>query len=140
MLRLRGVNHIAIICSDYQASLGFYCSVLGCRIISEEYRAERRSMMTKLSLGGEYLIELFTFPDSPDRPSYPEACGLRHLAFTVENLAQTVQELERMGVPHEPVRTAPNGEQCCFIHDPDGLPIELVSSQPPSSTIGPFYA
>lgn len=140
MLRIRKVNHIAVICSDYQASLGFYCRVLGCQIISEEYRADRRSMMTKLSLNGEYLIELFTFPDSPDRPSYPEACGLRHLAFTVEDMIQTIQELERMGVPHESVRTAPNGEQCCFIHDPDGLPIEFVSSQPPSSSLGPFYA
>lgn len=140
MLRLRRVNHIAIICSDYQVSLGFYCRVLGCRIISEEYRADRRSMMTKLSLNGEYFIELFTFPDSPVRPSYPEACGLRHLAFTVDDMAQTIQELEHMGVPHEPVRTAPNGEQCCFIHDPDGLPIEFVSMQPLSSSIGPFYA
>ncbi len=126
MLRLQSVNHIAIIASDYTRSLTFYTQVLGMEVLSEEYRAERQSMMTCLGLHGQYLIELFTFPDSPPRPSYPEACGLRHLAFSVPDIEETVATLDRMGIAHEPIRTTPEGGQCCFIHDPDGLPIELV--------------
>ena len=82
MLHLKSVNHIAIIASDYNRSRSFYTQVLGMEVIGEEYRAERNSMMGRLALNGEYLIELFSFPGSPSRPSYPEACGLRHLAFT----------------------------------------------------------
>ena len=126
MLHLKSVNHIAIIASDYNRSRSFYTQVLGMEVIGEEYRAERNSMMGRLALNGEYLIELFSFPDSPPRPSYPEACGLRHLAFTVADITESVSVLERMQVAHEPVRTAPNGEKFCFFHDPDGLPIELV--------------
>ena len=126
MLHLKSVNHIAIIASDYNRSRSFYTQVLGMEVIGEEYRAERNSMMGRLALNGEYLIELFSFPGSPPRPSYPEACGLRHLAFTVADITEAVYVLERMQVAHEPVRTAPNGEKFCFFHDPDGLPIELV--------------
>ena len=86
MLHLKSVNHIAIIASDYNRSRSFYTQVLGMEVIDEEYRAERNSMMGRLALNGEYLIELFSFPDSPSRPSYPEACGLRHLAFTVADI------------------------------------------------------
>ena len=126
MLHLKSVNHIAIIASDYNRSRSFYTQVLGMEVIGEEYRAERNSMMGRLALNGEYLIELFSFPDSPPRPSYPEACGLRHLAFTVADITEAVSVLERMQVAHEPIRTVPNGEKICFFHDPDGLPIELV--------------
>lgn len=127
MLKLKNVNHIAIICSDYPRSLAFYRDVLGLRLIDEEYRAARRSMLARLALGDRYLVELFTFPDSPARLSYPEACGLRHLAFEVSNMEEAIAELDRMNVPHEPIRENPDGERCCFLHDPDGLPVELVS-------------
>ena len=82
MLHLKSVNHSAIIASDYNCSRSFYTQVLGMEVIGEEYRAERNSMMGRLALNGEYLVELFSFAGSPPRPSYPEACGLRHLAFT----------------------------------------------------------
>ena len=111
MLHLKSVNHIAIIASDYNRSRSFYTQVLGMEVIGEEYREERNSMMGRLALNGEYLIELFSFPGSPPRPSYPEACGLRHLAFTVADITEAVSVLERMQVAHEPVRTAPNGEK-----------------------------
>lgn len=126
MLKLQSVNHIAIIVSDYNRSLTFYTQVLGMEVISEEYREHRNSMMCRLTLNGEYLIELFTFPDSPPRLSYPEACGLRHLAFSVADLAKTISDLDQMQIPHEPLRITSEGEKCCFIHDPDGLPIEIV--------------
>lgn len=126
MLQLEKVDHIAIICSDYPRSLAFYRDVLGLRLIDEEYRAERHSMLSRLALGERYLVELFTFPDSPARPSYPEACGLRHLAFRVPDIEEALAELDKMNVPHEPLREIPSGGRCCFLHDPDGLPIELV--------------
>lgn len=127
MLQLNNVNHIAIICSDYQRSLQFYTQVLGCTLISEEYRDERRSVLTRLALNGFYTIELFSFPDYVQRPSYPEALGLRHLAFTVNNLDQAVEELDRLGVEHEAIRDLPT-MRILFFADPDGLPIELVEA------------
>lgn len=127
MLQLNNVNHIAIICSDYQRSLQFYTQVLGCTLISEEYRDERRSVLTRLALNGHYTIELFSFPDYVQRPSYPEALGLRHLAFTVNNLDQAVEELDRLGVAHEAIRDLPT-MRILFFADPDGLPIELVEA------------
>lgn len=128
-LNILAVNHIAIICSDYNASLAFYRDILGMELISEVYREERSSMMAKLSMNGQYLIELFTFPDSPKRPSYPEACGLRHLAFSVANLDDTFEYMTAKGVECESIRTAPDGERCFFTHDPDGLPIEFVENK-----------
>lgn len=124
-MKLNVVNHIAIICSEYEQSLKFYCELLGFEIISEEYRAERKSMMTKLALNGTYLIELFTFPDSPARLTNPEACGLRHLAFTVSDIEEVLKELDTLAYPHEPLRVLPSGERCFFMKDPDGLPIEI---------------
>lgn len=128
-MRLSNVNHIAIICSDYKESLRFYCEILGMEIISEEYRVERQSMMTKLSLNGEYLIELFTFPNTPARPTNPEACGLRHLALSVEDIDEVLAELDNRNYPHEPLRTLENGERLFFMKDPDGLPIEIVETR-----------
>jgi len=127
--KILAVNHIAIICSDYNASLAFYRDILGMELISEVYREERSSMMAKLSMNGQYLIELFTFPDSPKRPSYPEACGLRHLAFSVANLDDTFEYMTAKGVECEAIRTTPDGERCFFTHDPDGLPIEFVENK-----------
>lgn len=126
MLHLNKVHHIAVICSDYQRSLDFYTQVLGFRILAEHYRKERQSYKTDLALGDEYVIELFSFPSPPRRATHPEATGLRHLAFEVENLKGEVRELNRLGIAHEEVRTDEfTGKRFLFLQDPDGLPIEL---------------
>lgn len=126
MLHLNKVHHIAVICSDYQRSLDFYTQVLGFRILAEHYRKERQSYKTDLALGDEYVIELFSFPSPPRRVTHPEATGLRHLAFEVENLEGEVRELNRLGIAHEEVRTDEfTGKRFLFLQDPDGLPIEL---------------
>ena len=126
MLHLNKVHHIAVICSDYQRSLDFYTQVLGFRILAEHYRKERQSYKTDLALGDEYVIELFSFPTPPRRATHPEATGLRHLAFEVENLEGEVRELNRLGIAHEEVRTDEfTGKRFLFLQDPDGLPIEL---------------
>ncbi|MBR1469346.1 MAG: VOC family protein [Prevotella sp.] len=126
MLHLNKVHHIAIICSDYSRSLDFYTRVLGLRILAEHYRAERQSYKTDLALGEDYVIELFSFPSPPPRPTHPEAAGLRHLAFEVNDVAETLRELDALGIPHEAVRTDEyTGRQFLFFQDPDGLPIEV---------------
>lgn len=126
MLHLNRVHHIAIICSDYQRSLNFYVNNLGFRVMAEHYRAERQSYKTDLALGNEYVIELFSFPSPPARVTRPEATGLRHLAFLVNNLAEEVKELDHLGIGHEAIRTDEfNGKRFVFFADPDGLPIEL---------------
>ena len=126
MLHLNKVHHIAIICSDYQKSLDFYTRVLGLSVLAEHYRAERNSYKADLTLDDQYVIELFSFPSPPPRPTHPEAAGLRHLAFEVAHLNDELKELERLGVPHEVVRTDPyTGKRFVFLQDPDGLPIEL---------------
>ena len=126
MLHLNKIHHIAVICSDYQRSLDFYTQVLGFRILAEHYRKERQSYKTDLALGDEYVIELFSFPSPPRRATHPEATGLRHLAFEVENLEGEVRELNRLDIAHEEVRTDEfTGKRFLFLQDPDGLPIEL---------------
>lgn len=130
MLHLRRVHHIAIICSDYRRSLDFYTRVLGLRVLAEHYREERQSYKTDLALGEDYVVELFSFPSPPPRPSRPEAAGLRHLAFEVSDLQEEVRELERMGIAHEEVRTDEfTGKHFLFLADPDGLPIELYEKE-----------
>lgn len=126
MLKLNKVHHIALICSDYQRSLDFYTRVIGCQVIAEHWREEQQSYLTKLSLNGDYVIELFSFPSPPQRPSYPEAAGLRHLAFEVDDIAAQVAELARMGIAHEDIRTdATTGKRFVFFDDPDGQPLEM---------------
>ena len=126
MLHLKKVHHIAIICSDYQRSLDFYTRILGFRVLEEHYRYERQSYKTDLALGNDYIIELFSFPSPPPRLSYPEATGLRHIAFEVDNLANEVEELDRLCISYEPVRVSEYSmKHFLFIKDPDGLPIEL---------------
>ena len=126
MIHLNKIHHIAVICSDYQRSLDFYTQVLGFRILAEHYRKERQSYKTDLALGDEYVIELFSFPSPPRRATHPEATGLRHLAFEVENLEGEVRELNRLDIAHEEVRTDEfTGKSFLFLQDPDGLPIEL---------------
>lgn len=126
MLQLNKVHHIALICSDYQKSLEFYTRVVGCQVIAEHWREEQQSYLTKLSLNGEYVIELFSYPSPPQRPSYPEAAGLRHLAFEVDDIEEQVAELDRLGVAHEAIRTdMTTGKHFVFFNDPDDQPLEL---------------
>ena len=126
MLHLNKVHHIAIICSDFQRSLDFYTHVLGLRVLAEHYREERQSYKTDLALGDDYVIELFSFPSPPSRLTRPEATGLRHLAFEVDNIDESVRELDALGINHETVRTDEyTSKRFLFFQDPDGLPIEL---------------
>ena len=126
MIHINRVHHIAIICSDYERSLEFYIRVLGFTVLAENYREESQSFKTDLVLGNEYVIELFSFPSPPARPSRPEAVGLRHLAFEVNDIDEEVKELERLGVEHESIRIDRyTNRRFMFFQDPDGLPLEL---------------
>jgi glyoxylase I family protein len=125
-MQLNKVHHIAIICSDFERSKQFYTKVLGLTIVREIYREERSSYKLDLALNGEYIIELFSFPNPPARPTRPEATGLRHLAFEVDDLMNVIKELEHNGVTVEPIRIDEfTGKRFTFIADPDGLPIEF---------------
>ena len=125
-MRITKVHHIAIICSDYSHSKRFYTEVLGLTIIREVYREERQSYKLDLALNDLYVVELFSFPNPPERVSRPEATGLRHLAFEVDNLEETVAYLAQMSISSEPVRTDEiTGKKFTFISDPDDLPIEF---------------
>lgn len=126
---LQALHHIAIICSDYQRSKSFYVDTLGLEILQEVYRAERDSYKLDLTLNGTYLIELFSFPNPPSRVSRPEACGLRHIAFQVNDIEAAVAELNAKGVITEPIRIDEfTGKRFTFSSDPDNLPIELYES------------
>jgi glyoxylase I family protein len=125
-MHLNRIHHIAIICSDYARSKHFYTQVLGLSIVREVYRAERQSYKLDLAVGNAYQIELFSFPDPPARPSGPEARGLRHLAFEVDDLEENIRQLVTYGVATEPVRVDEwTGKRFTFLADPDGLPVEL---------------
>ena len=129
MLKLSRLHHIAIICSDYEKSKHFYTAVLGLEVIQEVYRKERQSYKLDLALNGQYIIELFSFPEPPHRPSRPEARGLRHLAFAVADLEAAVEELKRQGILPEPIRVDEHtGRRFTFFADPDDLPLELYES------------
>lgn len=126
MIQIAGLHHIAIICQDYERSKRFYTDVLGFTILSEALRAERQSYKLDLALNGQYLIELFSFPNPPARTSRPEAAGLRHLAFAVADLPAAIAHLTGHGVETEPIRTDElTGRRFTFFADPDGLPLEL---------------
>ena len=126
MLHLNAIHHTAIICSNYAASKHFYTTVLGLQIIREVYRAARDSYKLDLALNGHYVIELFSFPHPPPRPSRPEACGLRHLAFAVTDIEATVAALQPFNIIAEPIRIDEfSGKKFTFIADPDGLPVEF---------------
>ena len=123
---LNKIHHIAIICSDYERSKAFYLDVLGLEVIREVYREERQSYKLDLGLNGHYVLELFSFPDPPKRPSRPEALGLRHLAFEVDDIESEVRRLEEKGVQVEPIRVDEfTNKRFTFFSDPDDLPIEL---------------
>ena len=120
------IHNIAIICSDYQVSKKFYTEILGLNIIREVYREERQSYKLDLAIGDDYVIELFSFPNPPKRPSRPESCGLRHLAFSVENVEAKRTELLQKGLNCEEIRIDEFTEKkFFFIADPDDLPLEF---------------
>ena len=126
MKMIKAVHHIAIICSDYERSKAFYTQLLGFNIIREVYRAERQSYKLDLAIHDQYVLELFSFPSPPPRVSNPEATGLRHLAFEVTNLNESVSYLNAQGVLTEPIRVDEfTGKRFVFFMDPDGLPLEL---------------
>lgn len=119
------LHHIALICSNYEASKDFYVNKLGFSIIKETNREERKSYKLDLRLGSLQL-ELFSFPNPPKRVSFPEASGLRHLAFGVESIEKTKEQLIAKGIPVEEVRldTITN-KKFTFFQDPDGQPLEI---------------
>ena len=125
-MKINKVHHIAIICSDYQKSKEFYTDILGFTIEQEVYREKRESYKLDLFLNGEYIIELFSFPNPPKRPSRPESAGLRHLAFEVDDIQKSKSYLESKGIKVEEIRTDEfTGRKFTFFSDPDDLPLEL---------------
>ena len=126
MTPILGFHHIAIICSDYAKSKHFYTEILGAEVIAETYREARQSYKLDLRLQDGGQIELFSFPVTPPRFTTPETCGLRHLAFRVENVEQAVKYLQNFAIPCEPIRIdALTGKKFTFFRDPDDLPLEL---------------
>jgi glyoxylase I family protein len=122
----KGLHHVAIICSDYAASKRFYVEILGLEVVREIYREDRRSFKLDLALGGIYLIELFSFPNPPERASFPEACGLRHIAFVVDDVQEAARILMAKGVEVESIRVDEfTNRRFTFFRDPDSLPIEI---------------
>ncbi|MEY2792700.1 MAG: hypothetical protein RJA76_692 [Bacteroidota bacterium] len=125
-LGIQKIHHIAIICSDYEHSKKFYVNILGFKIIQEVFRSERNSYKLDLALGENYVIELFSFPEPPQRVSRPEAAGLRHLAFEVDNIEKAIEHLNAHGIETEKIRTDEyTGKRFTFFEDPDHLPLEL---------------
>lgn len=121
-----GIHHVAVICSDYSRSKHFYVSVLGLAVIAENYRPERDSYKLDLRMDDGSQIELFSFVDSPERPSYPEAQGLRHLAFKVDNIELAIAHLKQHNIDVEPIRVDEyTGKRFTFFADPDKLPLEV---------------
>ena len=126
MLKLNRVHHIAIICSDYEKSKQFYTAVLGLKIVREVYREARQSYKLDLEVGDLYQVELFSFPNPATRPSRPEAAGLRHLAFEVDDIEDAITHVKGFDVEIEPIRIDEfTGKRFTFFADPDGLPIEF---------------
>jgi glyoxylase I family protein len=125
-MKINRIHHVAIICSDYEKSKEFYTKTLGFTVIKETYRSERNSYKLDLNIGNNDQIELFSFPNPPLRLSGPEACGLRHLAFEVENINEMVDILQNKGVETEEIRLDEiTGKRFTFFRDPDNLPLEI---------------
>ncbi|MBB5622144.1 glyoxylase I family protein [Pedobacter cryoconitis] len=123
------IHHVAIICTDYTVSKNFYVNILGLTVVQEVYRAERKSYKLDLSVNGLYQIELFSFENPPERPSRPEAAGLRHLAFEVDDVAAVAAALNAKEVVTEELRIDEyTGKKFTFFTDPDGLPLEIYQS------------
>lgn len=129
MLNINKIHHIAIICSNYEVSKHFYTKILGFEIVAETFREERNSYKLDLAVNGIYAIELFSFPNPPQRTSRPEASGLRHLAFEVNDIKATVLYLQENNLDPEPIRVDEfTGKKFTFIADPDDLPIEFYEA------------
>ncbi len=125
-MNIQGIHHIAILTDNYESSKRFYTEVLGFEIIRETYRAERQSYKLDLAIAGQYQVELFSFPEFRERGSYPEAKGLRHLAFAVDDVEAAAAELKTKNVRVEPVRTDEfTHKKFVFFSDPNGQPLEL---------------
>lgn len=128
-MKTSGIHHVAIICSDYEKSKTFYVDILGFSIIQETFRAAKNSYKLDLKVGNSDVIELFSFPDSPKRLSHPESCGLRHLAFEVDDITASVSELKSQGLEVEDIRIDEiTGKQFTFFKDPDNLPLEIYQT------------
>lgn len=122
----KGIHHVAIICSDYEKSKKFYVETLGLKVLNEQYRKDRSSYKLDLKVGDSDQIELFSFLGSPKRVTNPEAQGLRHIAFEAEDFDAIIKNLKKLQVEVEPTRNdSVTGKRLTFIHDPDGLPIEI---------------
>lgn len=125
-MKARGIHHVAIICSDYEKSKSFYVDILGFSIIKETFREARNSYKLDLKVGSGDVIELFSFPTPPKRLSNPEGCGLRHLAFEVDNIQETVSYLKSKGLEVEEIRLDElTSKLFTFFKDPDELPLEI---------------
>ena len=123
------IHHIAIICSEYETSKKFYTEILGLKILREVYRIERDSWKLDLGIVDHYVIELFSFPNPPKRPSQPESCGLRHLAFSVENVEEKRNQLIEKGLVCEEIRIDEfTDKKFFFTQDPDQLPLEFYEN------------
>ncbi|MEH2318599.1 SMU1112c/YaeR family gloxylase I-like metalloprotein [Nostoc sp.] len=128
-MKTTGIHHVAIISSDYDRSKKFYVEVLGFPIIQETFRAERNSYKLDLRVGKNAQIELFYFPNAPQRFSSPEACGLRHIAFKVDDIEETIFYLNSQGVETENIRIDEiTGKKFTFFKDPDNLPLEIYQN------------
>jgi len=129
-IALNGIHHVAIICSNYEQSKHFYVDLLGFSVVQETYRAARGSYKLDLQIGDGSMIELFSFPEPPQRVSSPEACGLRHLAFKVDDLESAVADLQGRAIAVEAIRVDElTGKRYTFFKDPDGLPLELYETE-----------
>lgn len=132
-MHLNRIHHVAIICAEYERSRHFYVEVLGLRVIAENHQPHRGSIKLDLALPDGGQIELFHFPQAPQRPSRPEAQGLRHLAFAVDDVDAARGELQARGIAVEAIRVDPyTNRRFVFFADPDALPIELYEAPSPT--------
>jgi glyoxylase I family protein len=128
-LSLKKIHHVAVICSNYEVSKTFYTEILDLEIVKETFREARNSYKLDLKVNDTYQVELFSFPNPPARPSRPESCGLRHLAFEVDDLVAAIETLTAKGVVTEPIRIDElTGKRFTFFADPDDLPLELYEN------------
>ena len=125
-MNIKSIHHVAILTNEYEKSKAFYTEVLGFTIVNETYREERKSYKLDLAIAGSYKIELFSFPDFKERATFPEAKGLRHMAFAVDDIETSVTALIENGVDVEGIRTDEiTNKRFCFFYDPNGQPLEL---------------
>lgn len=125
-MNIKRIHHVAILTDYFEKSKKFYTEILGFKIVAETYRKQRKSFKLDLAINGEYQIELFSFPEFRERQSFPEAKGLRHLAFAVDNLDEAVNELISKKVILEEIRMDElTNKRFCFFYDPNGQPLEL---------------